>query len=266
MTIILVLLIFVLGSLFGSFINCLVWRLHEKDTIMGRSYCPKCKHMIAWYDNIPLFSFLALKGKCRHCGKKISWQYPVVEFVTGILFVVAAHINIGTDLFKAPIFELQASSYVVLLRDWFIICVMVVIFIYDLRWYLILDIVSLPAVLVIFLLNMALGFDLLNILISGIIGGSFFLFQFVISRGKWIGGGDIRLGLLMGVALGWPKILLAIMIAYLIGSVFGIFLLVTKKKSWGSQLPLGVFLTPATLIVLFWGKEILSWYLKLIGF
>lgn len=260
-------IIFIFGLVIGSFINCLIWRVHENETMLNRSYCPKCRHTIAWYDNLPVFSFLFLCGKCRHCAQKISWQYPLVELVTAMLFLLAFNA-------QYPIFNVQSiinyqysmNDVVWLFRHWFVICVMVIIFIYDLRWYLILDRISLPAVLVVVLLNVYLGFDLKNMAISGIIGGSFFLFQFIISRGKWIGGGDIRLGLLMGVILGWPKILLAIMLAYLIGSVIGIALLAAKKKQWGSELPLGVFLTPTTLIAMFWGEKIINWYLDLVGF
>jgi prepilin signal peptidase PulO-like enzyme (type II secretory pathway) len=104
------------------------------------------------------------------------------------------------------------------------------------------------------------------LLISGIIGAGFFLFQFVISRGKWIGGGDIRLGLLMGFALGWPGILAGIFLAYIIGSLVGLYLLATKKKTLSAKVPLGVFLSPATLLILFWGEVLIDWYLGLLLF
>lgn len=263
--------IFLFGLVIGSFLNCLIWRLHKSESLWGRSYCPKCRKQIAWCDNIPLLSFIILGGKCRHCGKPISWQYPVVEFITGLLFVVAFLNNFEfrilnfESIFNYLIFNnsikiLNSKFIIQLLRDWFLICVMIIIFIYDLRWYLILDIVALPACLVVFLLNLSLGFGWQNLLISGIIGGSFFLIQFLISRGKWIGGGDIRLGLLMGLALGWPNILVAILIGYFIGSIVGIGLIATGKKSWGSQVPLGIFLSTATVVALFWGEEMIRWY------
>jgi len=263
-------LVFFFGLVIGSFLNCLIWRLHRNETILGRSYCPKCKKQIDWYDNIPVLSFLILKGKCRHCRKKISWQYPAVESIVGVLFVMSFYLNYelrimdyGTGIFNLSI--LQDSLFIIqVLRDWFLIAVMTVIFIYDLRWYLILDIVTLPACIIIFLLNLALGITWQNMLISGIIGSSFFLFQFLISRGKWIGGGDIRLGLLMGIALGWPNILAAILLAYFIGSFVGIGLILSKKKEWGSQIPLGIFLSTATIITLFWGNKIVDWYLNLL--
>ena len=262
--------IFIFGAIIGSFLNCLVWRLHEKKTILGRSMCLHCRKQIAWYDNIPILSFVILKGKCRHCGKKISWQYPAVEIITGALFAIAFLINFEFSIlnfqiiFNFSISKLLTFNFLLsTARDWFIISIMIIIFIYDLRWYLILDVITLPACLIVFIFNLLLGFNWQNLLISGIIGGSFFLFQFVISRGKWIGGGDIRLGLLMGLALGWPMILTALYIAYISGSIIGIYLLAAKKKKWGSRIPFGVFLTTATVISLFWGEELVSWYWSL---
>lgn len=277
-----IIFIFLLGLIIGSFINCLIWRLHKGEGILprqlggrgkGRSYCPKCKKQIVWYDNIPVLSFIALGGKCRHCKRKISWQYPIVELITAVLFVVAVICNLKFEIWGNDINLIQITNYkllITIVRDWFLISVMIIIFIYDLRWYLVLDIITLPACAIVFILNLFLGFssqggfpDWLNLLISGIIGGSFFLIQFIISRGKWIGGGDIRLGLLMGLALGWPNIISAVFLAYLIGSIVGIGLLMAGKKKWGSKLPLGVFLSVATIIVLFWGERIVGWYFGL---
>lgn len=234
---------------------------------MNRSYCPKCKAMIAWYDNIPVLSFIFLRGKCRHCGKPISWQYPAVEFITGILFLASFLLVANNFLDNQQIFNLiQEPKFIIqVFRDWFLIAVMIVIFVYDLRWYLILDLVTLPACVVVFCLNLLLGISWQNMLVSGIIGGSFFLVQYLISRGKWIGGGDIRLGLLMGLALGWPAILPAIFLSYFIGSIVGIGLIAAGQKKWGSEIPLGVFLSVGTIIVLFFGKKILELYFNFLS-
>ena len=248
--------VFLFGLIIGSFLNCLVWRLRTGESLLGRSYCLKCKKQIAWYDNLPVLSFVLLKGKCRQCGGKISWQYPIVELTTGVLFVLAYYLN----------YELRITNYeliIQLLRDWFLISAMMVIFIYDLRWRLILDVVTLPAGLVVLILNLALGFSLWNLLVSGIIGSGFFLLQFLISGGKWIGGGDIRLGLLMGLALGWPGVIAAIIISYFLGSLVGLGLIAAGKKRWGSEIPLGVFLAAGTIIDLFWQERILDWYWNL---
>ncbi|MFH1427617.1 MAG: prepilin peptidase [Patescibacteria group bacterium] len=253
--------VLIFGLIIGSFLNCLVWRLHKNEGLFNRSYCPKCKEMIAWYDNIPVLSFILLRGKCRQCQKKISWQYPIVELITGALFLLAWYKNFGIN---SEYYELSVMSYVNLLKDLFIIAVMIVIFIYDLRWYLILDSIALPASAIVLVLNLILGISWFSLLISAIVGISFFLIQFLISRGKWIGGGDIRLGLLMGLALGrYDLLILAIILAYFAGSIVGLFLIYTGRKEWGGKVPLGVFLTFSTIISLFWGSEIINWYLNL---
>ncbi|MBU4374942.1 prepilin peptidase [Patescibacteria group bacterium] len=262
--------IFIFGLCIGSFLNCLIWRLRKGEGMLNRSYCPKCKKQIAWHDNIPVLSFIWLGGKCRHCKKPISIQYPLVELIAGILFVIAFFMNyeLGimnygfNNFYILPL--IHDSLFIIhLLRDFFIISVMIIIFIYDLRWYLILDKVVLPACAIVFILNLILGITWQNMLISGIIGSSFFLFQFVVSKGKWIGGGDIRLGLLMGFALGWPNVLAAIFLAYLIGSIVGVGLILAGRKQWGSKIPLGIFLSSASVIVLFWGEQIINWYFNL---
>ncbi len=247
---------------------------------MSRSHCPKCKKQIASYDNIPVLSYVFLLGKCRHCKKGISWQYPVVELFTGLLFALVVYVELMNNFpaqggllreWQSLIFNLDSIFYISILRDWFIVSVMIIVFIYDLRWYLILDRVMIPSMVIVLILNFYLGYlagnpwnNLLNLLISGIIGGSFFLFQFVISRGRWIGGGDIRLGLLMGLILGWQSLLVALMLAYISGAIVGVSLIAMGKKKMSSQIPFGVFLSTATIISLFWGQEIIYWYLNLL--
>jgi prepilin signal peptidase PulO-like enzyme (type II secretory pathway) len=262
--------IFVFGLLIGSFLNCVIWRLHKEEKITGRSYCPKCRHQLAWYENIPVFSFVFLRGKCGHCQGRISWQYPVVELITAILFSISFYANYESRIMNYEfnyLFTIHNSLFIIqLFKYWFLISVMIIIFVVDLRWYLILDIITLPACLIIFIVNILLGQSWINLLFSGIIGGSFFLIQFLISKGKWIGGGDIRMGLLMGLALGWPNIVLALMLAYFFGSIVGISLILIGQKKWGSQVPMGVFLSTGTIVTLFFGGRILAWYLGLSGF
>lgn len=253
------LFIFIFGLIIGSFLNALIWRLHTGESMMNRSKCPKCSNMIAWYDNIPVLSYLFLLGKCRRCRAHISLQYPIVELITGLLFLLAFNFE-----FKILNFDLLLINYeffLTLFRDFFLISVMIIVFIYDLRWYLILDVVTLPAIGTLFVLNLLLGISWQSLLISGIIGGGFFLLQFVVSRGKWIGGGDIRLGVLMGVALGWPMIITALMLAYIVGAIVGVGLILFGKKKWGSQVPFGIFLSVATIATLFWGDFLVRWYL-----
>jgi len=257
------LLIFIIGLSVGSFLNVVILRLHEqKNFIKGRSMCPKCKALISWYDNIPLISFILLKGKCRSCKAKISWQYPILELVTALLFLLIWHGHGGSVEILSD-FRFQISDFR-LLRDLFFTCILIIIFVYDLRWYLILDVITIPAILLAFTINVLLGFSFLNLLLAIVIGAGFFLIQFVVSKGKWIGGGDIRMGALMGAMLGFPQICTAIFIAYIFGSLVGITLLASRRKKLSSQIPFGTFLSAGAVIVLVYGKEILAWYLNFI--
>lgn len=251
-----VLFIFLFGLIIGSFLNCFIWRIRQNESMGGRSYCPRCGHKLAWYDNIPLLSYLLLGGKCRYCKEGISVQYPLVEFVTAFLFVLSFTVRYKESLIWGE------EIFFTLIRDWFTISVLVFIFVYDLRWYLIPDKIILPATGIVLAINLFLGVGWLELLISAIIGAGFFLLQFVISRGMWIGGGDIRMGLFIGVTLGyWQQTVVALFFAYLLGSAVGIPLILSKKKQWGEKIPFGVFLAVATILTLFWGGEVLNWYL-----
>ena len=170
---------------------------------------------------------------------------------TGILFVLAYVHN--------------SPDFILAIRDWFFIAVLIVIFVYDLCWYLILDNITIPAIIIAFVSNLFFGIDFLNLTLAVVIGGGFFLLQFVVSRGKWIGGGDIRLGALMGALLGWPQILVALALAYFSGAIIGIGLVRFGKKELYSRVPFGTFLSVSTIVTLLYGDEILRWYLGIIG-
>jgi prepilin signal peptidase PulO-like enzyme (type II secretory pathway) len=206
-------------------------------------------------------SFVIQGGKCRYCRESISWQYPLVEFATGILFAVAYFIS-GFDFLALNL------SFFNLFWMWFVIAVMIVIFVYDLKYYLILDKVVYPAIiLAIFAVPLLHSGGVLwwqatlNSLLAASIGGGFFLLQYLVSRGKWIGGGDVKMGFLMGLILGIKGLLTALFFSYTIGALFGLALIVFRRKTMKSQLPFGTFLAVGTLIALFWGEKILQWYL-----
>lgn len=262
------LLMFCFGILIGSFLNVVIFRLKEnKNFVKGRSYCPKCKHKLSWDDNIPLLSFILLRGKCRYCGKSISSQYPLVELATGLLFLIAY-----IEWYKISNFipshtmglEFQVSNLGLLLTYFIFTSILIIIFIYDLRWYLILDKISIPAIIISFLLNLLLGKEIFSLLLASSAVGGFFLLQFLVSKGKWIGGGDIRMGFLMGMMLGWPNAIVALFISYILGSVSGLLLIAIGKKKMQSQVPFGTFLAIGTYISMLWGHEILIWYVNLI--
>ncbi len=243
----------------GSFLNMAIFRLHDKKKFSGRSQCLHCRKKIQWHDNIPLISFFILGGKCRSCEKKISMQYPLVELATGILFVLA-YIQSPSPLWG----EGWGERALQLLRNFIFISFLIVIFVYDLRWYYILDAVTIPALIVAFLFNIFFGFGFINMLLGVIIGAGFFLAQYIISSGKWIGGGDIRLGAVMGVMLGWKLVILALFLAYTIGAAASLALIAMKVKKFSSKIPFGTFLSLATVASLLYGEKIIGAYLSML--
>ena len=249
--------IFVLGLIIGSFLNVVILRLKAGEQfVKGCSKCPYCQHCLGFWDLIPLLSFIFLKAKCRYCQARISWQYPLVELSTAVLFVIGYHHYLNLTLNPVLLWP-QYLVYLVFT------CFLIIIFVYDFKYYLILDKVSLTAFILAILFNILLGKPWQNLLLAALAIGGFFLFQFFISKGAWIGGGDIRLGLVMGAMLGWPQVLAALFLAYILGALEGLVLLMAKIKSWKSQLPFGTFLAPATLVVYLWGDGLISWYFNL---
>lgn len=244
--------IFLLGTILGSFLNALIWRTRvEKSIITGRSACPSCNSQLRVFELIPIFSFLLQRGRCRHCLEHISWQYPLVELSTGLLFVMS--------------YTVFQPDMIAVLFAWFLVFVLTFIFVYDLQYQLILDRISLPAIAIAFVYHsIRTPGDWWIYLLGIAIGGGFFLLQFVLSKGTWIGGGDIRLGALMGAILGWQLVLVALMLAYVVGAIVSVLLVAMKKKTMASTTPFGTYLAGATLVVLFWGSSILDWYLGLI--
>lgn len=244
--------IFIFGLIIGSFLNVVILRLHDGESAAaGRSKCPDCGHVLAWTDLFPVFSFLFLGRRCRYCGSKISWQYPLVELATGGLFVIAYYFNPDWTL----------ASGLVLLRNLIVIAALIAVFVYDLRWLIIPDQIALPALLIVIALNFFIGMSLANLATGVVVGLGFFGLQYALSRGTWIGGGDLRLGALMGALLGWPVILVALFMSYIIGAIVALVLLAQKKVTAKSQVPFGVFLAPAAIVAMFWGQWILAWYL-----
>jgi len=264
--------IFVFGLTIGSFLNCVIYRLEHKELssfMRGRSFCPHCKHTLSWLDLIPVFSFLFLKGKCRYCKRKISWQYPLVELTTGFLFVLILNYELRIMNYEIFDFVNVINLLFLILSSSFLI----LIFVYDLKHYIIPDKVVYPAILIAFLFRILnLGFvsnfefrilnlrNLSNPFLSAVFASIFFLVIVLASRGKWMGIGDIKLAFFMGLLLGFPNILAALFFAFLIGAIIGIGLVLLKKKEMKSEVPFGPFLVAGTFIALFWGSEIINWY------
>jgi len=266
-----ILIFFIVGLIIGSFLGAVNYRLKvDEDIVWKRSHCPKCKASIRWYDNIPLLSFIILFGKCRDCRKYISWEYPLIELMTGLLFA-----GVAIRFFGVPLFGMQgavsgAGSIIDMSFLLFAVCYLMLIFWHDYDYMLIPDAVVWPAIAVTFFYQLwkyvesPLGIanprsPLTGALLAAVLTAAFFFLLIWVSKGKWIGGGDVKLGFLAGMIVGWPKILFVLFLTYLIGSVVSLGLIAAKKKTWKSQIPFGPFMVAAILIVLFFSDQIQFW-------
>lgn len=241
----------VLGLCLGSFLNALAYRLGTNQSIArGRSKCPQCQAAIAWYDLIPVISFLLVRAQCRQCHHPISWQYPLVELGTAIaLLALYARFSLNPEFFVATITTLFLIP--IFLTDW--------------RYYLIPDSLSLTGLAVVAGLQLWFGVSLKSLMLGVLVGAGFFAWQYILSRGRWIGAGDIRLGALMGAALGVSRTLIALFLAYIGGAVIALVLIARGQKQAGSRLPFGTFLTVATFVALLFGTEMAAAYRHLAG-
>lgn len=251
--------IFVFGTVVGSFLNAVIWRLRTKESVLyGRSYCPKCRHTLQPWDLVPVFSYVGLGGKCRYCRKTISMQYALVELFVGLFFTLTAVQILGDT---GPI--IGGTSLAIMLRNWYFIAMLTVVFVYDLQYMLILRKVTFPATVLAFAANIALGYGLPSLLLGMSVGWGFFWLQHRVSKGTWVGGGDMQLGLLMGAMLGLKGVLVALLLSYMMGASFGLVLIAMKRATRKTRIPFGTFLSLATIVVLLYGDRLLDWYLSL---
>lgn len=277
------LIIFIIGAFLSSFLNVIIDRLPRKETIArGRSYCEFCKKELAWYDLIPLLSFLFLKGKCRYCGKPIGWYYPIIELSTAVLFTITSiFVNFQFSIFnfqsisQFPIsneFLNHKSLIINLVYYLFLVSSFIIIFFTDLKYGIIPDKVILPAVLTTFFWLIVYRQDLiLNHVLSGAVSFVFFisisLVFYVLTKKESMGAGDIKLAFLLGLFLGFPKIILALYLAFLTGAFIGLILILWKKKSSiKDTIPFGPFLITGTLLSLFLGDLMLPKIITFLGF
>lgn len=249
-------ILFLLGAIVGSFLNCFMWRArHGGSVLFGRSRCIGCRKQILAIDNVPIFSFLRLRGKCRFCGIRIPAFYFFTELATALIFVLVGYLNQ----------HYASANFWFLVRDLFYVTILILVFVYDLLYKTILSrVVWLGGIggliFNLFLIDFSLG----NLALAVLVGFGFFFLQYAVSGGRWIGGGDVRLGAMLGVWLLWPNIILALFLAYIIGAIFSLFLILKDRKYWRSALPFGVFLTVGAFITLYFGDFLVNWYLGLL--
>lgn len=238
--------IFIFGLIVGSFLNAYIYRLSvNKSVSQGRSFCPHCHQTLAARDLVPVVSFVMLRGRCRYCHGAISWQYPLVELTTALAWL-GLYLYFGFTLLTV-VYALWTA-------------ILIVIFVYDLLHQLILDRVTIPAGFVIFISAYVTERTFDNLIIGALVGGGFFFLQYTLTSGRWVGGGDIRFGVLMGLMLGWPGVLFAIGLAYMVGALVGTVLVGLRKKKLSSAVPFGTFLAVATYVSFFIADSLLDNY------
>ena len=248
-------LVFIFGMCIGSFLNVCIYRLPSgKSIIRPASACPDCGTAIHWYDNIPLISYVILRGRCRGCKTPISIRYPIVELLCG-LFAMTSWMQFGNSL--------SALIYFI-----FIAALLVITFI-DIDHRIIPDIISLPGIPLGFLASLILpqlkwSDSLIGILAGG---GSLLAIAWgyqLITGKDGMGGGDIKLLAMIGAFLGWKGVLFTIMASSLIGTVVGIILMLRARKGIKMALPFGPFLAIGAIIYLFFGPQLIAWYFHLL--
>lgn len=248
-----IIIFFILGLIVGSFLNVVISRLHTAETILGHSHCPHCQAKIRWYDNIPLFSFAILGMKCRDCQEKISWQYPIVELATGILFALTGYYFLNINDTQS---WLETFYYLV------VFALLLVVFVYDFKhmeipmiavwlgigvtiaYYLFSDWMNFSG---------SLGIMSLNIFSGMLAGGAAFLFFFLLSAGskeKWMGMGDSYAAFLAGLIIKWPGIFAALILAFALGAIYGIILIAAGKKTMKSQVPFAPFIVLGAILTI----------------
>jgi leader peptidase (prepilin peptidase)/N-methyltransferase len=244
----------VTGMVVGSFLNVCICRMPKDESVVSPpSHCPHCDYRIRWYDNIPLFSYLLLRGKCRGCGTGISLQYPLVELLNGLL-TLALFLRFGPTL-----------AFLVL----FLFCsALVVITFIDLEHQIIPDEISLPGIVVGFIFSFFLpDHSWLNSLLGILLGGGSLLlvayaYQWLTGK-EGMGGGDIKLLAMMGAFLGWKSIPFIIFASSLVGSVVGITIILVQKKDSKLAIPFGPYLAFGAVLYIFYGRQIIQWYLAI---
>ncbi len=254
------LIVFIFGASIGSFLNVLIDRLPKEENINGRSHCDYCGKKIVWFDLLPVLSFFILRGKTRCCKKKLSFQYPVIELITGLIFVGV--IKDGPYLGPSLIRSVLISG---------IVSCLLVIFISDLKYHLISDYILLTlfilSVLLKFVIPAKAGIQIIgNDVLSGLIVSFPIFLIYFLSKERAMGLGDVYLSSIMGFLLGWKEGFLALYIGFVTGAIFGVGLILLKKSKLKSKVAFGPFLVIGVVIMLFWGEKVMEIIKRVYGF
>jgi len=247
-----IILIFSLGLIVGSFSNVCIYRIPRNESVIyPASHCPKCRTKIKPIDNIPLLSYILLKGRCRNCGSKISIQYPVVEFLTGLIYLIV-YLIYGLSI--------QTLVYIILSSA------LIIIAFIDLQEQIIPDIISLPGIVIGLILSFIVPYmSFINSALGALVGGGIILIiawvGSIIFKKEAMGGGDVKLAAMIGAFLGWRYTIISLFLGFFIGALVGIILILSKIKSKEDMVPFGPFIVLGSIITLLWGEKILAWYI-----
>ncbi len=249
---------FIFGLCVGSFLNVVIDRIpHGISILKGRSFCDYCHKTLAWFDLVPVWSFFAVRGRCRYCKRRLSFQYPLIEILTGGLFVLS-YLAAGTP-----------TSLVELIKLVILITVFAAFFalsIMDIKYGILSDKLVLFAGVVMLLLLLFSPSIFLPHLVVGLVCFVVLLLLFLITRGRGIGLGDVKLSFIMGLFLGFPSIIIAFYLAFLTGAFVAIILVIAKRKKLiGGTIAFGPFLLLGTYIAYWWGQSSWVFLLKLLG-
>lgn len=247
---VLVLFSFIAGSLIGSFLAALTYRLPRSESIAdGRSRCPKCKSQILWYDNIPAISYLLLQGRCRKCKKPISKRYPLIELATAVLFTIAV---LRMPLVLEQYNWLTPLGVMVYPFIFLIISLLIAVFVIDLEHQIIPD--EIVLVMCVAILGVLIGQDYQHLythLLSGLVVANLLLLIHLLTLGRGMGLGDVKLALAIGMLLGFPLTVAWLMGSFMLGGAVGLILLLSKKAELKDKVAFGPFLVVACIIILF---------------
>jgi leader peptidase (prepilin peptidase) / N-methyltransferase len=241
----------VMGLIVGSFLNVCIYRLPRQQSVnWPGSRCTGCGRQLSWYENIPVVSWLALRGRCRTCDERISVMYPLVELITGALFVAGYLIYGWTALLAVRL----AFA-----------CAMVVLFAIDLRHHILPNVITVPGIVIGFVLSLLLPAPGWTSSLIGLIAGGGVLFAIAEAyyrlRGvEGLGMGDVKMLAMIGAFLGWPLMLVTLVLASFAGSVIGVAMIASGRGGMKAALPFGTFLAVGALTAAVWGDAIVDWY------
>lgn len=286
--------LFGLGLIIGSFLNVVTIRyrperaVFDLHTIGGRSHCPICYKQLAWYELIPLFSFLFIRGKCRHCGHRLSLQYPIIELLSGLIFVVVPW-QLSMQIVLPVWYGAAVPGVLVTLSALWIAAflAMLVLAVIDLKYMIIPDSINVflavigVAIAGVTLWHHGFGFShgsflqhyaalfglrndiVVNRLVAALVGPAFFGSIILATKGRGMGWGDFKLAGALGLLFGWPDVLMVFFLSFIVGSVVSLVLLARKRKGMRDAVPFGPFLVIGSVLTFFFGYAALSFYFGL---